>query len=376
MRDIEIYIDRCDPDGLDRLQKLIDEKRFELGCGRYSTGKIYRIVQIDRYVLVYVGSTIRTLDSRMGGHRSHWKNFNDVYAEYIRSNGGPRNFRIELIMDYPCRSLQELTDKEGYFIRIMKPLCNVIMTGSPSTANQSTVDSPVSSQSNSLKYHDLEELTEPQVSVICKGKLTLQQAAAVRKFAIVKTVFEISSVVSREAAALFDGFDQPLHYRWFKNIFSMHHGQLLQSPELKVAEKLLVPAGPKAFIKCVAADDEIRKKFKELLDMLGYQTFIDTQRTVSRDFITERLSLLGSTVGQIKYLISNPRKPVTNAPAFTGDFRAVTTSMNTVFSSWLGLSFLNVEDRKLKQNGVARPCTYRLSYHNEYSRLLYTCGIV
>ena len=377
MCDIEIYVDTCDPAGLDRLQKLIDEKRFELGCGRYSTGKLYRIVQIDRYVLVYVGSTIRPLDNRFSGHRGHWKNSNDGYSEYVRSNGGPGNFRIELIMNYPCRSLQELTDKEGYFIRIMKPLCNIMMTGLTNTANR-CVEISASSQSESLKYDDLEELCESQVSIMCNRRLTLQQAAAVRKFTIARTVFATSHqfVASRDAVALFDGFDHPLHYRWFKNVFCMHHGQPLQSTQLNAAEKLLVPAGSKAFIKCLAADDEICRRFRELVDMLGYQSFHDTQSTVCREFITQKLSLLGNTVGQIKYLIDNPKKPATGAPACTATFRSVTIGLNTIFSSWLGLSFVNVEDRKLKQGGADRPCAYRLSYQNDYSRFLYTCGLV
>lgn len=117
-------------DEIKELEKQIQNTLFDMGKGKYNTGKIYRIVQIDKFVLIYVGSTIEILDCRFSGHRSFIKFCPySKLSQYIFSNGGPDNFRIELIMNYPCRSKHELLQKEGYFIRLMRPLCNTVIPG-------------------------------------------------------------------------------------------------------------------------------------------------------------------------------------------------------------------------------------------------------
>lgn len=118
------------PNELLLMKGVINEQLFIVGIGEYSGGKIYRIVQIDRYVLVYVGSTVQELLVRFAGHMSFIKSFlSSKLSQYIYENGGPENFRIELVMRYPCRSKAELEQKEGYFIHLMKPLCNTNVPG-------------------------------------------------------------------------------------------------------------------------------------------------------------------------------------------------------------------------------------------------------
>lgn len=369
MTDLEILVDTYDADGLERIQKLIDDRRFKLGCGRYSTGKIYRIVQIDKYVLVYVGSTIRPLDNRFGGHRGHWKHSNDAYAQYIRSNGGPKNFRIELIMTYPCRSFQELLKKEGYFIRLMKPLCNIMMTGLPS-------DPPALQNHDFIKYADIDGITQSRFESIGHSTLTMQEAASIRKYVVANSALSGTLIDPRDAATVYDGFEIPLHYRWFKSLIHMQQGHTLQCSQLDAADKVLISATSKAFIKCTAADEQIHQKFVELKHLLKLESFHDVVCNVSRVLITANLPILGSLVTQIKFLLDHPNRSVSNASSFDGDFRAVTRGLNTVFSSWLGLSFSNIEARSSKKGGYDRPCVYRLSYQSDYSRLLYTCGIL
>ena len=70
MSDVKVYVVKNDKESLLALRDLLDKDLWAIGEGRYSTGKIYRIVQIDRYVLVYVGSTIQSLKQRQTGHKA------------------------------------------------------------------------------------------------------------------------------------------------------------------------------------------------------------------------------------------------------------------------------------------------------------------
>lgn len=82
------------------------------------------------FALVYVGLTTKELDSRFSGHKSFVKKcISSKLSQCIVSNGGIDNFKIELIMHYSCRSKKELEHKEGYFISLMKPLCNTVIPG-------------------------------------------------------------------------------------------------------------------------------------------------------------------------------------------------------------------------------------------------------
>lgn len=87
----------------------------------YSKGKIYKIVHNDGRT--YIGSTTKTLNSRLRFHIWHLKKYLDdmkngksikgVYTSYqIVSDPDPNNYRIEKIMDYPCNSKKELETKE------------------------------------------------------------------------------------------------------------------------------------------------------------------------------------------------------------------------------------------------------------------------
>ena len=130
MTTLSKLVDDGDYDELLVIRAHIDERIFLMGKGKFSTGKIYRIVQIDRFFLVYVGSTINPLDVRFSGHRCFIvTNPFSKLAQYVMSHGGSSNFRIELIMNFACRTRQELEQKEGYFVYNMKPACNIRIPG-------------------------------------------------------------------------------------------------------------------------------------------------------------------------------------------------------------------------------------------------------
>ena len=92
----------------------------------YKNGKIYCIrntVDDD----IYVGSTAQPLCKRMAMHR------NRMNIDVSRSNlhqkmydVGVNNFYIELIENCPCENKEELTKREGFFIRDMGTLNSYI----------------------------------------------------------------------------------------------------------------------------------------------------------------------------------------------------------------------------------------------------------
>ncbi len=93
----------------------------------FSKGKIYKITN-DYNNEVYVGSTCDTLARRFIGHKSKSqlekiKNRN-IYQ--LMNEIGFNRFRIELIEEYPCNDKYQLRQREGYFIREMGTLNQLI----------------------------------------------------------------------------------------------------------------------------------------------------------------------------------------------------------------------------------------------------------
>ena len=90
----------------------------------YSNGKIYKITS---YLTddIYIGSTTKKLlCQRMTTHRSdyqRWKNgkTNKLTAFDIFDKVGMENCKIELLELFPCSSNDELSAREGYYIRNM-----------------------------------------------------------------------------------------------------------------------------------------------------------------------------------------------------------------------------------------------------------------
>ena len=88
---------------------------------RYTTGKIYKIVNIG-YDMCYYGSTIQELSSRMSTHRANFKRFESIGATNISvyrifEKYGVENCKIELVESYACKNRSELESREGFYIR-------------------------------------------------------------------------------------------------------------------------------------------------------------------------------------------------------------------------------------------------------------------
>ena len=100
----------------------------------YQLGKIYKIYSHIDPSLCYVGSTCRELlCQRMNGHRSDyikWKDgkVNKVTSYDLFDKFGVENCIIELIENYPCDSRDQLSKKEGEYIKSLNCV-NKCITG-------------------------------------------------------------------------------------------------------------------------------------------------------------------------------------------------------------------------------------------------------
>jgi len=87
----------------------------------YSKGKIYclRSHQTDD---VYIGSTVESLSRRKAKHKNQYKSFLNEKYHYITAFEIVKydDCYIELIENYPCENKEQLTKKEGEYIRNMK----------------------------------------------------------------------------------------------------------------------------------------------------------------------------------------------------------------------------------------------------------------
>ena len=75
---------------------------------KYNNGKIYKIVD-NTNDNVYYGSTIRTLEERLAGH----KRDKTCRSRLIINNG---DYDIILVENYPCESKEQLESREAYYI--------------------------------------------------------------------------------------------------------------------------------------------------------------------------------------------------------------------------------------------------------------------
>jgi hypothetical protein len=88
----------------------------------YSKGKIYRLI-CDTTDKQYIGSTVQSLSQRLGIHKSAFKRFMEgkttkslTAFNILHEN----NFKIVLIEEYPCNTINELERRERHFIETMK----------------------------------------------------------------------------------------------------------------------------------------------------------------------------------------------------------------------------------------------------------------
>ena len=97
---------------------------------KYQKGKIYKLV-CESTGLIYIGSTIQSLNDRLRGHKNDYICFKKgtnkryCYSYKVLENN---NYKIELIKNYPCESKKELEREEGKYQQIIT-CCNKLVAG-------------------------------------------------------------------------------------------------------------------------------------------------------------------------------------------------------------------------------------------------------
>lgn len=87
---------------------------------KYKNGKIYKIISkfTDN---IYIGSTTRTLGARKAEHKHDYKRNKKTLSQDLVKLG---EFKLELLENYPCNSVEELEDREYYYMRILPNVIN------------------------------------------------------------------------------------------------------------------------------------------------------------------------------------------------------------------------------------------------------------
>ena len=84
----------------------------------YQNGKIYKLYSPSKN-LVYYGSTTQSLPQRLTEHIKHYKHYNNNEKTFLSSFLviECEDYKIELVEDYPCNNKQQLSKKEGEYIK-------------------------------------------------------------------------------------------------------------------------------------------------------------------------------------------------------------------------------------------------------------------
>ena len=89
----------------------------------YSKGKIYCVKYRLDPSLIYVGSTIRTLNKRWGEHKSDIELAPCcIFHKKIIETNDINNWYIELYENYPCKNEKELRRREGEVTKLIGTL--------------------------------------------------------------------------------------------------------------------------------------------------------------------------------------------------------------------------------------------------------------
>jgi len=91
----------------------------------FSQGKIY-VIKSNKTDNIYIGSTTKTLNERLNSHKFNYKYYKAGLFGYTTSYKLLEfdDVYIELIENFPCNNKYELTQREGYHIRLNKNCVN------------------------------------------------------------------------------------------------------------------------------------------------------------------------------------------------------------------------------------------------------------
>lgn len=344
-------IDKFTYDEIKELEKQIQDTLFAMGKGKFNTGKIYRIVQIDIFVLIYVGSTIEILDCRFSGHRSFIKFCPySKLSQYIFANGGPDNFRIELIMNYPCRSKQELLQKEGYFIHLMRPLCNTAIPGvqpvrhvsKPPTKRDIQKELEIAPRVYSEIVNICEDEAKSILTSMSSSTATCAQILQIQKYWFDTHRVQQMAGTGLEREKVFEAIGKKGVRSIFENIFAFNLGA--SADELRYLnpfEDLHRSADGRV--------DQVRA-MKTLCETLEIDSPHTGSAYIPQDHIVERQTELQETVQQLLSMLPT----VKTKSQSTDPLKIWQMKVNNIFSEWAGTSFRQHRHGNQKQGKKAK----------------------
>ena len=110
---------------------------------KYQSGKIYKIVD-NTSDMIYIGSTCQELVKRLQGHEYDYKNYKtNKHTKFITSYKilENKNYKIELIENFPCDDKSDLTTREGNYIKLYrKQKLNIV---NDKVAGQTSIDTVI-----------------------------------------------------------------------------------------------------------------------------------------------------------------------------------------------------------------------------------------
>lgn len=361
--DLLIQVNNLSAGQLKKLQTVMDERAFDLGISRYSLGKIYGIRHKETNQLAYIGSTIKSLKARWGGHLSFFKtNLNSKWTLFVNDKGGPNKFSIELIEKYSCKDNASLLNRERFYIRQLHPVCNIMMTGETQqkASSCSTCRTGNSIQRLRMKYDDVEDLTTQEFTLIndlkSRNKHSRQQASAFDKYVLKKACFHRVSLA--DTKILFDDMQMnPTHRLWLSNLF-----------RFMVSDDVNHEIGVN-LSHCVvgAVSYDVQHHMDGICQLLGLQNIHDISSTFNRKDIEDNIEALNSHLKALRLLLKKQQKKA--------DFRSVTDTLRTIFKELYGIKLENLQTGK-RQADRQKSAVFSLKFMDSFAERLYTCGLL
>ena len=150
---------------------------------KYSNGKIYVIKFTDNENLIYVGSSIQSLNERFRQHKKDYNTQRTSLHKLIKDeyDGKFDECYIELLQNYPCQSKKELEIREGKVIQEMiqnnKDLINKNIAGRPRAERLIADREKILERQKQYRYNNIEKVKEADHKKYIKNKDTrIEQA--------------------------------------------------------------------------------------------------------------------------------------------------------------------------------------------------------
>lgn len=341
------HIMTSDADALDRISDAIQERRFSLGIGKFSKSLIYLVRAIDTGVVAYVGSTTRPMKVRWGGHESFFKNNPfSKWTKYVMEHGGVQNFRIELVEEYPCRSLHELLEREKYFIHTLDPVCNIVMRAEepglvlhdcdsisidpeePKRWGRKYISPAASFRGDCLSYDRLQDISSDVCMKILDNN-KLRKSSEFEVLTACKHIFDNHIVESRtELDHRRIVFDKAMRNKQSRRVL-VNTTLWKDKRRINLLEELYGSENP--FKPSYRDVDGVLGLIGQVTEQLGMSSFCDSKTIFTSSLLSEKLAILQPIVKSLTHLLGLSDS-IAKAPlkALSGNLRKIFLEMSGI----------------------------------------------